>query len=290
MQFGELLERTYREIHADIVDGVATSGTNLTIVDTALNGKYSANKFKEWVAFISRTTDGALPQGKYGLVSAYTSTPSTATIPDVGSGTPVDTGDEYSFCNQKGSIPIHTMEKLCNDGMKALGYITRVDTSLTVAASQIRYNLPLALKGKTPTRVYFRHPTTFVRVHAPNWEIERAAPGQQTVLVFKKQSFTLNTTNVFQTYVGYKIVIEYKVKHEPLTAFNSPVDEYIHDELAVAACVERAMWWKIYPRRKKVDVENHAMAKAALEEAKRSYPIEQPVPDQQRVPIGMFNR
>jgi hypothetical protein len=281
---GQLLERVYRAIHDDIVDGIATDGSNTTIVDSSLSGKYQANKFKNWVAFISRTTDGLSPQSRYGIISAYVNT-GTATISSVTD--PVQSGDEYSFC--KGSVPLYTLIKLCNDGLRALGRIPLVDTSLSVAASTIRYTLPVAIKGRKPSMIYFREPTTFARVPAPNWEIEPAASGQQATLVFKQQQTVLTASNVFSLYDGWTIVIHYEGLHEALTAYNSPVNESIHDELAVALCVEKAMKWKVYPRQRKTDKENWAMARQSLEEALARYPIELPIRDQQRLPIGIFN-
>jgi hypothetical protein len=285
MKLGELLERVYRAIHADIVDGVATGGNATTITDSSLDGKFQANKFKNWVAFISRTTDGALPQGKYAIISAYANV-GTATVPDLGAN--VENGDEYSFC--KPDVPLYTLIKLCNDALKGLKRIPLVDTSLSVSASQIRYTLPLAIKGRLPLKVYFRHPTTFVRVPAPNYDIEPAASGSQATLVFKKQSLVLNTTNVFQSYNGWQIVIEYEGIHEPLTVYNSPVNETVPDELAVAACVERVMRWKKYPRQRKTDVANWQAAKEEFEQAKRDHPIQLPIREENHLPIGIFNR
>lgn len=285
MNLGQLLERVYRTIHADIVDGVATGGSATTIVDSSLSGKYQTSKFKGWTAFISRTTDGASPQSKFGIVSAYVNT-GTATIPTVTDA--VAAGDEYAFA--KPDVPLYTLIKLCNDGMKALGRIPLVDTSLTVDPDTIRYTLPSGIKGRKPTLVYFRNPTTYARFQPPNWEIEPAASGTSATLVFKKQNITLNTTNVFQSYDGYTIVIHYEGLHEALTAYNSPINETIHDELAVAACVEKALQWKMYPRQRKTDVANWQLAKQTLEEARRLYPPELPIRDQNRVPIGLFNR
>ena len=284
MNLGQLLERVYRSIHSDVVDGVASGGSTTTIVDSALSGKYQASKFKGWSAFISRTTDGAAPQSQYGIISAYANN-GTATIPALSAD--VEAGDEYSFC--KPDVPLYTLIKLCNDGLRALGRIPLVDTSLTVGASTIRYTLPIAIKGRKPTLVYFRNPTTFVRAPAPNFDIEPAASGQQSVLVFKKQSTVLNTTNVFQVYDGWTIVVHYEGMHEPLTAYNSPVNETIHDELAVAACVEKALEWKVFPRQRKNDKENWNQARQALEEARSLYPVELPIREQQHLPIGVFN-
>jgi hypothetical protein len=284
MILGQLLERVYRALHSDIVDGVATDGSLTTVVDASLSGRYQSQKFKNWIAFVSRTTDGQAPQSEYGIISNYVNT-GTATIPTLSAAVQAD--DEYSFC--KPDIPLYTLIKLCNDALRSLGRIPLVDTSLTLDASTIRYTLPDAIRGRKPSLVYFRHPTTYVREHAPNWYIEPGASGADATLVFKKQSVTLNTTNVFQTYDGWTIVIHYEGVHEPLTAYNSPVNETIHEELAVAACMERALQWKLYPRQRKNDRANWELAKQMLEDAKRQYPIELPIRDQQRVPIGLFN-
>jgi len=164
----------------------------------------------------------------------------------------VQSGDEYAFC--KPDIPLYTLIKLCNDGLRSLGRIPLIDISLTVEASTIRYTLPLAVKGRKPTNIYFRNPTTYVRYPAANWEIEPAASGSAATLVFQKQNTILNTTNVFQTLDGYTIVIAYEGLHEALTTYSSSVNETIHDELAVAACVEKALHWKVFPRQRKIDV------------------------------------
>lgn len=284
MILGQLLEQVYRNIHADIVDGVATGGSSTTIVDSSLSGRFQENKFKNWIAFISRTTDGLSPQSKYGIISSYTNG-GTATIPDLTDA--VSAGDEYSFC--KPDIPLHTLRKLCNDAMKGLGRIPLVDTSLTVDADTVRYNLPLAIKGRKPSRVFFRDPATSVIAHPPNYEIEPAASGSQAALVFKKQNLT-TTSSVFDTWHGWTIVIYYEGLHEQLVEYDDPVNETIHENLAVAACVEQAMKWKVYPRQRKTDKENWLMAKQALEDAKRDYPIERPIRERQYVPIGIFNR
>ena len=286
MKLGELLERTYRAIHDDIVDGVATGGDATTIIDSSLSGKYQANKFKNWIAFITRTDNGLSPQGRYGIISAYVGT-GTATISSIADS--VQAGDEYSFC--KGSVPLYTLTKLCNDALKGLGRIPLVDTSLTLAASTIRYTLPAVIKGKRPDYIYFREPTTFRRFPAPNWDIEPAASGSPATLVFKKQNiYATGISNVFQPLVGYTIVIHYQGYHEPLTAYSSPVNETIHDNLAVAACVLEAFKWKAFPRQKKIDVANWQTAKQDFEEKKSLHPIERPIRDEHTLNIGIFNR
>lgn len=276
MILGQLLEKVYRAVHADIIDGVATGGTATTLVDAALSGRYQAQKFKNWIVFISRTSDGLSPQSKFAIITGYT-TDGTATFATMTDS--VQAGDEYAFC--KPDIPLYTLIKLCNDGLRALGHIPQIDISLTVVSTTIRYTLPAALNGIQPSLVFFRDATTHERAHTPNWYIEPAGSGTARTLVFK--ALNLNPYN------GYKIVIHYEADHEALTAYNSPVNETLHDELVMAACVEKAFQWKMFPRQRKVDVANWSMAKGLLEEAKRNHPFRLPIRDQQRVPIDIYN-
>lgn len=277
MNLGQLLEKVYRAMHSDIVDGVATGGSATTIVDSSLSGRYAAQKFKNWVAFISRTTDGNSPQSKYAIATAYT-TDGTVTFPTMTDA--VQAGDEYALCKQ--DVPLFTLVKLCNDALRGLGHIPLIDISLTVDDTTTRYTLPLALKGRRPSVVYFREPTTFELVIAPNWYIEPAASGTQVKLVFRRKLSLAG-------YDAWTIVIHYEGDHEPLTAYNSPVNEMLHDELVLAACLEKAMGWKVFPRQRKIDQQNYALAKQLLEEAKANHPFDRPVKDAQRVPIDVFN-
>jgi hypothetical protein len=275
MNLGELLERVYREIHTDIVDGVATGGSATTIVDSTLSTRsFTENKFKDWIAFISRTTGGLTPQSKYGIATAYVKSTGTITIPTVTDS--VGAGDEYALC--KPDIPLYTLIKLCNDGIKKLGRVPRVDTSLTTASSTVRYTIPIAGKGIRPRSIHLRDSDDYDRYDTPPWKIEQAAGGTAETLVFMWQPLT-----------SKQIVIEYMGMHPALTAYSSYVNEHIHDDLAIAACLERAFYWRAMPKRRKTDMENWGQAKQALQEAKVMYPIEMPLIQNQRVPIGLYN-
>lgn len=275
LQLGELLEKVYRSIHSDVVDGVATSGSNATTIeDTTLSTKYTQNRFKDWIAFISRTTDGASPQGKYAIATAYVASTRKVTIPTLTQT--VDTGDEYALC--KPDIPLYTLIKLCNDALKMLDLIWVHDTSITVAADDLTYTLPAATKGKKLRSVYQLNSDNVV-CPAPNYSIDKAAGGTQNTLRFHWQPSTSYPT----------LVIEYLGIHPALTAYNSYIDESIHPELATAACVERAFWWKTMPKQRKADLQNWQLAKQQLTEMKAMHPIERPIVENQRLPISIFN-
>lgn len=274
LQLGELLERVCRGIHDDVVDGVATGGSATTIVDTNLASKYTQNRFKDWVAFISRTTDGLSPQGKYGIISAYTVSSKTVTMATVTDA--VGAGDEYALC--KMTVPLYTLVKLCNDAMSALGLIWVRDTSLTVSGNTLLYTLPIATKGHRLGEVHLMN-SEYQTLPAPGFEIVKAAGGTANSIRFHSQPDTSYPT----------IVINYAGMHPALTAYNSYVEESIHPELAVAACIERAFFWKAMPKQRKSDMANWQLAKSLLQEAQALHPIERPVMDNHRLNFGIYN-
>lgn len=275
MQLGELLEKVYREIHDDIVDGVATSGSSTTIGDTAIANKYTENKFKNWIAFISRTTDGAAPQGQYSKITTFVTSTGLATTTDTLTAV-VGAGDDYAFC--KGTIPLFTLIKLCNDGIRALGRVHISDASLTTAADTLRYTLPAAVKGIRPRRIEIRDSTNYEQFEVPNWRIEPTAGETAETLVFKSQPVE-----------SEQIVVYYMGVHPALTAYTSAVNGHIDERLAVLACTERALGWKVGLKGKKVDKDNWGLAKAMLTEAKQLYPIERPIIENKRLPISIYN-
>ena len=271
---GQLLEQVYRDLHSDIVDGVATGGSTTTIVDSGLTSRpFTENRFKDWIAFISRSTDGLAPQSQYGIATAYVKSTGTITIPTVSAT--VASGDEYALC--KPDIPLYTLIKLCNDALNELFYAA-VDTSLTSDSSTVRYTLPAATKGIRPYAVYLRDPTDYTLYEAPNWFVETAAPGSTETLVFQWYPIDAKT-----------IVIDYKSLHPQLTAYSSNISEKIHPRLAIAACVERAFRWKKTPKNRKIDVQNWESAKRELEEMKVRFRIDMPTKRPNMVPTGLYN-
>jgi len=272
MNLGEALEAVYRGIHDDVVDGVATGGDATTITDSTLSGKFQTSKFKNWIAFISRTSDGLSPQNRYAKITAYVATGS-ATIDTVTDA--VAAGDEYAFC--KGTIPLYTLIKLFNDAVRKLGRMEQDDVSLTTATDTLRYTLPIETKGISP-RAVFLMDEDYNRLDTPNFRIVPAAAGSTEILQFTSQPIE-----------GKTIVYKYMGLHPKLTAYDSVINGRIHPELAIAAGIERAMWWKCQPKRRKIDMENWGQAKALLQEARKEFPIQMPIKESKRVPISMFN-
>lgn len=259
-------------MHADIVNGVATGGSTTTLEDSALASKYQANKFKNWIVIIKKTSNALTPQGKWALISSYVNT-GVATFPSITDA--VESGDEYAFC--KDIIPLYELIELMKDGLQQLEKISNWDRTLTTADQTLRYTLPIAIKGSEIRSIRLED-STYFPFEAPNYIVENTAGGVAPTLVFKTQPTS-----------GYTIAINYIGLHPEITAYNSYINESIHPTLAVAACYERAMYWKAMPKRKKIDMENWGQAKALLQEALQMHPIPRVVVENNRVPVTMFN-
>ena len=271
---GKLLEEAYREIHADILNGVVTSGTTTTLLDSSANGKYQTSKFKNWTLFMSRTTDAGSPQGRWAIISASVSNPFSVTFPTITDAPAA--GDEYALC--KDVVPLYEAVKQCSRGLRKLGRIINTwDRSLTTADDTLRYTLPAGIKGIRPNLIQLED-SVYNPLGVPNWHIEASAGETQDTLVFEAQPVA-----------AYTLAINYMGFHPELTAYNTAVNGIIPEPVAIAACVERMLWWKAMPRRRKIDMENWNTAKALLTESIQDNKFEVPFFEEQHPPLTMYN-
>lgn len=278
MNLGRLLETVYREMHDEVVDGIATGGSATTIVDTSIITKFPDAKFKNWVAFITTTTDGLDPQNKYAVVTGNVNSTGVITIPTLTQT--VDANDTYSIV--KATIPLNTLVKLCNDALKMIGRIWQIDTSLSTPTPPTpntrNYSLPVAMKGADLRSVYLRDANNF-RYDAPPYDILPAVGGTATTtLQFK--------SNPLQ---GRTIVINYMAYSPDLSVYNSAVNETIPDRLMIAAALERAYHWKAHPKRRKTDMDNWAESSVLYQQAVSKYPIQKMQAENLRIPINIYN-
>lgn len=272
MVAGELLVKTLRRMHADVINGVATGGTATEIQDTSLASKYPLNKFKGWIAVIKKTSNAASPQSRWAIVSASTAAGviTISSVTDV-----VESGDEYVLC--KPIIPLYEMTELMKDGLQQLGKLNAWDRSLTTTTQTKRYTLPIAMKG-SPLRSIRLEDEQYNQIDTPNYYVEPNAGGVAPTLVFYTDPLD-----------GYTIAINYIGLHPEITAYSTYISEDIHPDLAVASCFERAMFWKCQPKNKKIDVQNWNTAIALLEKAKQQFPIHIPPVEENNVPLSMYN-
>jgi hypothetical protein len=276
MNFGKLLEETYRRCGFVRLMQPATGGSATTIVDTNLASTYGEDEFKNDIAFISTTTDGLSPQNKFGIVSAFASDTSTLTIPTVTDA--VQSGDVY--CIVKHQIPLYEMIAQVNNGLQMLPPTLIPDTSLTLTASTRSYTLPAAVKpySNSINAIYIGNETYGWEVEK-RWHLKPAAAGSQVSLVLD----FLPPYNI--TPVANTIFIEYLGKHSDLSTYSSPISEYYADELVKAVCAYRA-WEYLVEKNNKFEDEQAMGKLSRLEQTYGRALAQNPV----RIPPALLPR
>jgi hypothetical protein len=213
--------------------GTATGGTTTTVVDSS---KSSANDesaevdvWKNGTMFITYDAAGgsAAPEGEMGAISAFASSTGTFTVPTMTAA--VAAGDRYSFTSEL--YPLLELIKAANDGLQDLGDLDGMYTTLSFANGTLYYSLPAAIKEVhkvellSPSNVYNE---------VYNWKYTESLPGIASQLEFNHNLPYEDTLRV-----------HYRGRHPTLTAYNSVVSEFVDDELAMLATVNKAMEWQV---------------------------------------------
>lgn len=234
-QLTHLLQRLFRRLKTAKVSR-ATGGSTTTIVDTSLVETLGdANEddyLNNWTAIITRDAGGlgAAPEGEFARITDYDDA-GTLTFATITAA--VVSGDSYMYASPE--FPLYDMIEVINDALVSLGNIEAVDISLTTAADQTEYALPVALKGNQLLNIEIQGILTNANdnryVPVPNWEIKSAAPGSTGLLVLPQlqDSRTLKIT-----YLGL---------HPRVNTYADYISEFIHPELAVAVCAAHALQW-----------------------------------------------
>lgn len=274
MNRGELIARAYREMGAQTVEGILTDGTTTSITDSTISGKYSINKFRNWVMFIVNTTDTLAPKDQYKVCSGSART-GVVTLKSALTVAPA-ANDWYMLCKQV--VPIHTMERLTTEALDELGAsFHRLDTSLSTANSTLEYTLPVATKGQPFVELYLLDSDNN-QYSAPNYTRVPAEAGSTETLRFYTQPKNSCT-----------IVIRYRVEHGTLVAYDDEVDESIIDALAISQLVAKGLKNIAYPRRRGRDVENMREAEARAAQLAAVHKPKEPPKQERFINAARYN-
>jgi hypothetical protein len=228
-----LLQKAYEKL-GQANYSLATGGSVATIVDSRQAGLHGDDAWKEGATFVTRDAAGALPENQFALVTGYTDSTGTFTSAAAAFTTAPAATDTYMFVND--FYPLYTMIELANSALQSLGPIPLIDTSITSAASQTEYTLPVACKRQKPLRVDYQGKTGDANdnqwIAIDNWRYEPATAGTTAVLVLP------------QLVTGRTVRIWYMGVHPTLTTYSSVVVETIEPELATALLVEKALEWQ----------------------------------------------
>jgi len=222
----DLLSDVLREL-GSIQYFTASSGSTTTAVNTETN---LTDTSLSGTIFIKDTTDGALPIGEYKSVSAFA--PATGTFTFSAVSAVVGAGDVFGYANPR--YPVSQLIEHCNRGLSKLGQIPVISTTdLTGVANQTEYAASLAWKYDV-FRVDLQQVTTDANdnkwLELRDWEYIPATAGSTGLIVFQRQIS-----------VGNKLRVWSRQRHPRVDAFDDVINESIHPELAVGACVVEAL-------------------------------------------------
>lgn len=211
----------------------ATSGSTSAIADTKQATLHGDNAWKDGACILVRDAAGAsaAPEGEFSLVTAYTD--SSGSFATTWTSAPAS-GDTFGFVND--FYPLYTVIELCNLALVEVGDIALVDTSLTTAADQTEYSLPVVAKRRRPYEVAIQtsadsDDNRWQPIY--DWDYAPAAPGTVGKIVFRRQPPS-----------GYTLRIIYDGIHPKLSAYTSVVSETIQPGLAQAAATEMCLRWQ----------------------------------------------
>lgn len=243
MQLGKLLEEVYTACGLQVIRRAATGGSTTTVVDSAYANKRGDNYFAQGangghILFMSVTTDGLAPQGQFGEISGWLNSTTTFTVPTMTAA--AESGDIYSV--MKPVLPLYEMISRVNEGLRRLGYIDRIDTSLTGLASTTVYNLPTGVNATNIKKIEIGNDTDGWE-DAPGYSISPISAGTADKLIFNDQPPYDSTTAANQTFK-----ITYYGPHPTISLYSDYVEKSIPDELAIAVCSETA--WEYLMQKK----------------------------------------
>jgi hypothetical protein len=211
----------------------ATGGSTTTIVDTTINSSYLDDSFKNYTAFIARDAGGAgaAPEGEFQRVDMYTASSFTLRVDTAFTVAPA-AGDSITIA--RGSLyPIQDVIRICNQELQKFGAVRQVDSSLTTAANQTEYTIPIAVKGKIyKVEVQSLDDSDDNRPKPIDYEIVPAASG------------STDTLRIRQPDTGWTIYLYYEGPQADLYAYDGVISEYINRGAAVAACALAVAEWK----------------------------------------------
>lgn len=227
-----LFDLTYEvaTLVATVEEGLATGGTDGTIIDTDNRGDDDDDYWNGGTVWILEA-DGAAPEDEWSRIDNFTDSTDTidlrATL-----GDDIASGDRYALCNSE--FTLDAIISAINKSLRRLGPIATVDTSsITIAANQTEYDLPVAAK-RDLRKVYKQKDNTDADDN--QWEeifncrpVPSAAGSAATIIM------------PFQYTAGYAIALEYMAPHAQLFAVTDKLNEVVPMERVIYRAATEAL-------------------------------------------------
>jgi len=230
-----LLQAVYAEL-GQLQVSTATAGGDDYVTDSKMvNTGGKDDVWKNGAIFIVEA-GGEAPEGQYQVITAYDDSDGKFTVAENWTTNNPAAEDLYGVVSEY--YPLYTMVELMNAGLRGLGDIGLMDTTtLDTESSKTEYAAAVAWKRRPPMRIDYQGRTgdadynLWIRIY--DWEFVPAAAGSTGLIVFREQLTA-----------GRDLRIWYLDAHPRINSYDDEVNEVIPPELAVAACVERALRWQ----------------------------------------------
>lgn len=237
LQLTHVLQQFYRRVSGKVT--LATGGSTTTAIDTKLADELEDGNeddiYKGGTLIVIEDSAGAAaaPEGELSRITGYVASTQTVTISPALTAA-IASGDRILIAPP--DFPLYDTIEQVNDALKGCGDIPLPDTSITTAANQTEYTLPLALKGRQLLNVEVQGITTDANDNrwtpVPNWRVTDAAGGTTGLLILP------------QLASGYTVKVWYLGKHPRVDAFDDYINEYLHPEMVHAAVMARVLQWR----------------------------------------------
>lgn len=237
LQLTHVLQGVYRRLGGVMLN--ATGGAVSSVADTKLSDLLAESNeddiYNGGTAIVVEDADGAnaAPEGEFSRISDYVASTCTVSIsPSVTAA--IASGDRVLIAPP--DFPLYDIIEVVNDALRNLGEIPLINTSLTTAANQTEYTIPIALKGDNLLNVEIQGTTSDANdnryYELSEWSVVVGASGTAETLVIP------------QLASGYTIRLTYLGKHPRVDAFDDPINEYLDPELVHAAVMAHVLQWR----------------------------------------------
>lgn len=237
LQLTHVLQGLYRRLGGKVL--LATGGSTTTVIDTKLAEDLAEGNeddvYNGGTVIVIEDAGGAnaAPEGEFSRITDYVASTYTATFSPALT-VAVASGDRVMVAPP--DFPLYDVIEVVNDALRNLGEIPLINTSLTTAANQTEYTIPIALKGKELLSVEIQGTTSDSDDNQfwelSNWKVIPATPGTSETLVIPQLSS------------GYTIRLKYLGMHPRVDVYDAAISEYLSPELVHASAMAHVLQWR----------------------------------------------
>lgn len=232
-KLSDLLRDVYTEL-GQLTVATATGGSSNTLEDAGLAGEHQDDEWKDGALLMLECGQGG-PEGEFERISGFEASSGTFTLANDLSAA-IASADRYGLVSAY--YPLETTIELVNAGLRALGDIPLVaEQTLASIGGQSAYAASLEWAAQRPRRIDFKAIPGLSGVDpwrtVHDWEYVPSTPGSPGLILFKEA-----------LPAGREVRVWYQGSHPRLAAHDDEIAQSISPELAVAACVERALRWQ----------------------------------------------